>query len=474
MFQVSIRYRVRPGVNLSQVQCPSTYLRVHQQFLDLKKLFNWLHKEHEKLWRISAKLLDVLCVIVKETYSLALIDTKRLRGKILSVLWQWILKGTALMNRCKFDSSNKKQMLDFLKDWTNCCLDFLRLQIKLLKINCKNLVTEVIRSMDARWAIIRFIVRTGSSSTTRGRRYTTTKSIICWFSTAHDRIGSGLTAVSRDVWRTSICSIGCWTEIHRLRRRGEEHPQEVRCHKKWQSKIWVSLSGTSESDLSVRELRSEILHLSFRRKLQFDSRCLCGWQYWIINIVSKPCYGTSKKASTTSWKVNPMPRAATMVATPTTPPASISKNSSGSTQILLHRQLAYQLEVQKLQSHLLIMEDPEREKQSQFFLTDGFTHSSKCSQSRCTMDWWSWRCAKSIDDLITSASTLGALVSDENSWFQDCTWTQEDRDKKEASRNKSPQEKAKLNQRRDHLRAVRLVGWSTVATKKPAIYWKSQ
>ena len=242
---------------------------------------------------------------------------------------------------------------------------------------------------------------------------------------------------------------------------------------RWQSKIWVSLSGTSESDLSVRELRREIMHLSVWREPQFDSRCLCGWQYWIINIVSKPCYGTSKKASTTSWKVNPMPRAATLAATPTTPPASISKNSSGSTQILLHRQLAYQLEVQKLQSHPLIMKGQEREKQSQFNLTDGFTRSS--GFSRVAVLWiGEVEDAKSIDDLITSASTFGALVSDKNSWFQDCTWTQEDRNKKVASRNKSPQEKAKLNQRRDHLRAVRLVGWSTVATKKPAIYWKSQ
>ena len=223
---------------------------------------------------------------------------------------------------------------------------------------------------------------------------------------------------------------------------------------RWQSKIWVSLSGTSESDLSVRELRSEIMHLLFRRELQFDSRCLCGWQYWIIDIISKPCYRTSKKASTTIWKVNPMPRAATLAPTPTTPPASISKNSSGSTQILLHRQLAYQLEVQRLQSHLLIMKGQEREKQSQFFLTDGFTHSSE--YPTVAVLWiGEVEDANSIDDLITSASTFGAPIPVENSWFQDCTWTQEDRNKKVASRNKSPQEKAKLNQRRDHLRAVR-------------------
>ena len=106
---------------------------------------------------ISAKRLDVLRVIAKETFSLALIDTKRLRGKILSVLWQGILKGTALMNRCKFDSSNKKQMRDFRKDWTNCCLDFLRLQIKLLKINCKIWFRKSSEVWIARWASIRFM-----------------------------------------------------------------------------------------------------------------------------------------------------------------------------------------------------------------------------------------------------------------------------------------------------------------------------
>ena len=125
-------------------------------------------------------------------------------------------------------------------------------------------------------------------------------------------------------------------------------------------------------------------------------------------------------------------------------------------------------------SHILwSWRDQKWEKQSQFFLTDGFTHSPKIP--RVAVLWiGEVEDANSIDDLITSASTLGGPILDENSWFQDCTRTQEDRNKKEASRNKSPQEKAKLNQRGDLLRAVRLVGWSTVATKKPEIYWKPQ
>ena len=47
------------------------------------------------------------------------------------------------MYRCKFDSSNMKQMRVFLKDSGNCYLDFPKKQIKLLRINKKILVAEV-------------------------------------------------------------------------------------------------------------------------------------------------------------------------------------------------------------------------------------------------------------------------------------------------------------------------------------------
>ena len=50
----------------------------------------------------------------KEKFSLLLINTK-LRGNILSVLWQVTLRRTLVMRRFKLDSSNMKQMRDFTK-----------------------------------------------------------------------------------------------------------------------------------------------------------------------------------------------------------------------------------------------------------------------------------------------------------------------------------------------------------------------
>ena len=43
----------------------------------------------------SAKRLDVLCVINKENFSLPLINIMWLRSRILSVLWQEIVKRTS-------------------------------------------------------------------------------------------------------------------------------------------------------------------------------------------------------------------------------------------------------------------------------------------------------------------------------------------------------------------------------------------
>ena len=74
----------------------------------------------------SATRLDMLCFVNKDNFSLPLINTKRLRGNILSVLWLEEMNRTTRMFRCKFDSSNIKQMRDFLKDRRNCHLDFLR------------------------------------------------------------------------------------------------------------------------------------------------------------------------------------------------------------------------------------------------------------------------------------------------------------------------------------------------------------
>ena len=78
----------------------------------------------------------------KENVSRPLINTKRLRGKILSVLWQETNKRTNLMCRCKFDSSNNKQMCDLFKDGGNCQLVFFSEGKSSFSRSARNLVTE--------------------------------------------------------------------------------------------------------------------------------------------------------------------------------------------------------------------------------------------------------------------------------------------------------------------------------------------
>ena len=148
---------------------------------------------------ISAKRLEVLCFITKNNFSLLLSSMKRLRRKIFPVLWQETVKLSMFMCNYKFDSSNKKQIRDFLRDRETGYLDFPRKQIKLSKINQKFGNGSNIRSMDARSAIKRLTYRTESSSTAIGSCFTTTKSRRCWNTSALDRIGSGNTATSINV-----------------------------------------------------------------------------------------------------------------------------------------------------------------------------------------------------------------------------------------------------------------------------------
>ena len=108
-------------------------LKVYLQFLDLKKRFNWSHNELEKPCMISAKRLDVLCSINKDTLLLPPIKLKRLRDETSSTLWQVTMKHTITTCRCKLGNSNNKQTRDSHKDNGICYRNFLRKQIKLLK-----------------------------------------------------------------------------------------------------------------------------------------------------------------------------------------------------------------------------------------------------------------------------------------------------------------------------------------------------
>ena len=56
-----------------------------------------------------------------------------------------------------------------------------------------------IRSMEARRGAVRLTCRTGSPSTTRGRRFATTTSRMHWTTSAIEKIGSRNTAISRHV-----------------------------------------------------------------------------------------------------------------------------------------------------------------------------------------------------------------------------------------------------------------------------------
>ena len=114
IFTVFGRYQfVQNGANPWQIQYLSHVLEVYLQFLDPKKRFSWSHNEHEKLWMISKKQLDVLWSINKDNFLLPLINMKWLRGKTLSILWQETVKHTITACRCKFGNWNMKQTRGF-------------------------------------------------------------------------------------------------------------------------------------------------------------------------------------------------------------------------------------------------------------------------------------------------------------------------------------------------------------------------
>ena len=174
---------------------------MYLQFLDLKKRFNWSHNELEKPCMVSAKRLDVLCSINKDTLLLPPINMKRLRDETLSTLWQVTMKHTITTYRRKLGNSNKKQTRDSHKDkWT--LLSQFSLEANQALENQRERFfgngSDII-SMETRRARKRCTYRTLSSSTTPGRRYATSKLRIRWTTSALDKVGSGDAAMSRNV-----------------------------------------------------------------------------------------------------------------------------------------------------------------------------------------------------------------------------------------------------------------------------------
>ena len=148
----------------------------------------------------------------KEHFLLPVINTKRLRGRTLSIFWQEIVKCTITTCRCKFESSIKKQMRDFSQRQTELVSRFSQKANQALEEQQEILVTEVTPAVWRRHEQENDLRTEHSlSSTTLGRFVASTKSRTRWTTSALDSIGSGNTPLSSDVRRFSNCSIGCWT-----------------------------------------------------------------------------------------------------------------------------------------------------------------------------------------------------------------------------------------------------------------------
>ena len=319
--------------------------------------------------------------------------------------------------RCKFDSSNMKQMRDFLKDQGNCFLDFLRKHIKLLRISEKFWVTEVTSEV---WT--RFTCRPQSSSTTLGRQYATAKSRTCWTTSALDRIVR-CTQPYREMFEESRAAHSATgPEIDRIRRREEELLREVRSHKNDRAIFWGSIilesdrlgvwqnpghQKTSSSFASyaaklcncenqppnfARDLKAEIESQkteiqSLQRDLESTQDSLNKWDEVNLNSledvyvddsvgtsissVSQPSCGTSNQSPTTSWEetLSCFDKRGTRCRKQHQHWLQLQVRHQRAIRtfqwqytIFPFRRFLYQFEVQELQWQSMMMEDPKKKE----------------------------------------------------------------------------------------------------------------
>ena len=179
--------------------------------------------------------------------------------------------------RCKFGNLNMKHTRDFQKTKGIAITTSRRKQIMLLKIREKMGKGSGISSMETRRASVRLTNRTESSSTAHERRHATTKPRTCWTTSVLSRIGAENTAMLRDVWRISSCSISRWTRNWSTSTKRSRTSTIRTTSQEWQSQKWCSIfqesdqPRTPEGQQLVRELRSEILQLmprEFKHLLQ--------------------------------------------------------------------------------------------------------------------------------------------------------------------------------------------------------------
>ena len=136
---------------------------------------------------------------------------KRLHGKIMSVRWQEIVTRPIIMCKCKFDSWNKIQTRDFPRKQRELSSRFSQ---EALEDQRDNLQTEVTSEVWRRYEQVHDLRRKLSLQALHAEDVTQQQSQeYAGSQVACDRIGSGNTAISRNVGRISKCPIGCSLEL---------------------------------------------------------------------------------------------------------------------------------------------------------------------------------------------------------------------------------------------------------------------
>ena len=149
MEQVSVRQHLGPGQTLGNHSFPGRTLKVHQQFLDLKKLFSWSRKAIEALnvQREAARrtLLHQQGDFLAATHQYE----AAARQNLVSALARHNEAHNFKCANSSSTASNKRQMRDSLKVRGNCYLGFPRKQI----ISRHQLLNQIVVIQDMRFEI---------------------------------------------------------------------------------------------------------------------------------------------------------------------------------------------------------------------------------------------------------------------------------------------------------------------------------
>ena len=140
------------------------------------------------------------CSIKKKNFQLSLISMKRLHAKIMSVRWQEIVTRPIIMCKCKFDSWNKIQTRDFPRKLRELSSRFSEEANQVLEDQRDNLLTEVTSEVWRRYEQVHDLRRKLSLQALHAEDVTQQQSQeYAGSQVAFDRIGSGNTAISRNV-----------------------------------------------------------------------------------------------------------------------------------------------------------------------------------------------------------------------------------------------------------------------------------